>query len=305
MTKAIFTKGTCKRFELFDTFVQVVLNGGWKLRDGVSLTDNTIDLYTDGFNGDKHLAIQVNCLDSNYSGHNIRTTQFANGSIRLGTLKNDKKEFFTNDGFASLSFFSGRNYSTDNNNSYSTSIERLYDIEYYYYVDQEVIVFIVVPFRYTNLGNTVMFIGFPEQSFVEESRKEENKPYSGAIYANSGFSGTDIGQYSARITETPKNLLPLPNRTTMAQRTLSLVSPLSPNVDNKFVLSEIFYGDSNTGLRGRFGRIYLLSPGGMLDGDIIEIKVENKIQKYRYTALGGASNNYTSFVTYAVAIRVE
>lgn len=179
------------------------MNGGWKLREGVNLTDNTIDLYTDGFNGDKHLAIQVNCLDSNYSGHNIRTTQFANGSIRLGTLKMIKR-IFTNDGFASLSFFPGRSYSTDNNNSYSTSIERLYDIEYYYYVDQEVIIFIVVPFRYTGLGNTVMFIGFPEQSFVEESRKEENKPYSGAIYANSGFSGSDIGQYAARITETPK-----------------------------------------------------------------------------------------------------
>ncbi|MGK8833268.1 hypothetical protein ACRS8Y_25865 [Bacillus paranthracis] len=305
MTKAIFTKGTCKRFELFDTFVQVVLNGGWKLRDGVSLTDNTIDLYTDGFNGDKHLAIQVNCLDSNYSGHNIRTTQYANGSIRLGTLKNDKKEFFTNDGFASLSFFPGRNYSTENNSSYSTTIERLYDIEYYYYVDQEVIVFVVVPFRYTNLGNTVMYIGFPEQSFVEESKRNELKPYSGAIYANSGYSGQSIGKYGCRVVDNPKNLLELSNGTTKAQSVQSIISPLSPNIDNKFVLSELFYGGSDTGTRGRFGRIYFLQPGGMIDGDIIEIKANNEIQKYRYTSLGSASNDYTSFPTYATAIRVE
>ncbi|PED46823.1 MULTISPECIES: hypothetical protein [Bacillus] len=303
MTKAIFTKGTCKKYELFDTFVQVALNGGWKLRDGTNLTDTTIDLYTNGYNEDKHLAIRINCLDGNYSGCNIRTTNYSDGSIVMGAIEQNGN-FTTQEGFNTLCFFPGRSYS-DFSTSGARSYDRLFDMEYYYYVDKEVIVFLVTPFRYTNLGNTLIFIGFPEESFVEESRKEEKKPYSGAIYANSGHSGSDTGQYSARITETPKNLLPLPTRTTMAQRTLSLVSPLSPNVDNKFVLSEIFYGDSNTGLRGRFGRIYLLSPGGMLDGDIIEIKVENKIQKYRYTALGGASNNYTSFITNAVAIRVE
>ncbi|EJR57243.1 MULTISPECIES: hypothetical protein [Bacillus cereus group] len=305
MTKAIFTKGTCKKFELFDIFVQVALNGGWKLKEGSNLTDDQICLYTDGYNGDKHMAVHLTCYDSNYSPYNIRTTDYTDGSMRMGTMQSNNTVFYSQDGMSSFCFFPGRTANQDTNTSYARQYNKLFDMEYYYYVDKEVIIFLVVPFKYTGLGNGLIFLGFPEQSFVEESKRNENKSYSGAVYANSGYCGNVIGSYRLRVADNPKNLLEVPGKNTIAQGTYSLVSPLSPNIDKKFVLSEVFYGDSTTGMRGRLGKIYLLQQGGILDGDIIEIKVNNEIQKYRYTVLGGASSNYTSFVTNAAAIRVE
>ncbi|MGN4752766.1 hypothetical protein [Bacillus cereus group sp. MYBK220-1] len=304
MTKAIFTKGTCKRFELFDTFIQVALNAGWRLREGADLTNRLVEIYTDGYNGDKHLAVQLNAFDGDWNeSYDCRKTDYADATMKMGVMTSPTT-FYSVDAFDTFCFFPGRQYDS-NNYTGARKYNRLWEMEYFYYADKEVIIFLVKPFRYTGLGNTLIYLGFPEQSFIEESKRNEHKPYSGAVYANSGHSGRYTGQNKCKVSDNPKNLLEVENAITIAQSTMSIISPLSPNVDNKFVLSEVFYGDSNTGTRGRLGRVYFLQPGGMLDGDIIHIEVNNEIQKYRYTTLGSPNNNYTSFPTQAVALRIE
>jgi hypothetical protein len=311
MTKAIFTKGTCKKSELFETLINIMKNAGWIYHNEDTPTSYPV-LYTNGKNGNRHFAINLCWEDGFVTAADIRKTTYADGVFKLGCVTKDPASnsisFRSGDQWDTLAFFPGRRYDTwQNGSNYNRAgYELNWDIDYYYYADKDCVIFVILPFKYTGKENTIMYFGFPEQSFVEEAQRNYTKPFSGGIYANSGHAGTTIGSKRIRVVDNPKNLPELATLTSQPHSVNSLIPQMSPNLDNKFCLSEIFisYGN-NIGMRARLGRVYALPPGGMLDGDIIQITINSEVQRYRYTTLGAADQSYTSFPTQAVAIRVE
>lgn len=302
MAMPIFTKGTCKKGDLFLTLIDIMLNAGWQRLNPSSNTSYL--MYSDGTDGQSHMYIEL----FPYDGYNVignPTYDIRNGSGQCSDamfrfVKNYDATTGTWDyqcNHMTLPFFPGRypNASFNNARSYRND----FDIDYYYYATKDVICFVVVPFKYTQLQNLVFVFGKPTESFMQEKTTKE---YSGFMFATSGtlLSGAPK---KVLVFERAKSFID--NLSAYWEDVQAIIPPRAPDTDGIFGLSDMFYGISDQGMRGRLAYFYLLPSGGLLDGDIIVVNNNGQTEKYRYTQLGAAAYGHSSFPTDAIAIRIE
>lgn len=307
MADKIFTKYTVKKKDLFMTLINHMKSVGWqRLNEGHPSTGNTeFIMYSLGESGDTPIYVDLAPYDgANVIGnesYNIMTTDYTDGVIRIGQGYDNTSGALLGpymSGWTTFSFLPGRNYVNDQS-SYARQYNKEFDMDMYIYADKNFVVFVVVPFLYTNLANCITFFGIPEKSYLEEVKSPS---FTNVIFGSSGrfYGGSNV----IAVLERPKSFTR--NNGGYTCNVLSVLSPYSPNVDGVFQLSDIYYTKGDEGIRGMIGNgFYILPLGGAVDGDIIEVGEGENIQRYRYTVLGSANNNYTSLPTLAVAIRIS
>jgi hypothetical protein len=302
MAMPIFTKGTCKKGDLFLTFIDIMINAGWQRLNPSSNTSYL--MYSDGTDGQSKMYIEIWPYDgSNVIGNAVYDIRNGSGQYS-DPIARLVKDYDSSTGtwnyqsnYFSMPFFPGRRISAAS--GYGRQWRNDFDIDYYYYATKDVVCFVVVPFKYTGIGNQAFLLGKPSQSFMEEKTAKE---YSGFIYATSGPT-YDEANKKVLIFERPKSYID--NLSAYDEYVYSVVPPRSPDMDGAFGLTDMFFGRTDEGMRGRLSYFYFLNKGNLLDGDIIVVNNGSQVEKYRYTELGDPYNYATSFPTYAIAIRIE
>jgi hypothetical protein len=306
----VYVKQTIKRKDMFMALINAMKAAGWtRLNEGHATTGATQwIMHSKGKTGDKPIYVSLTPYDGyNVIGnesYNIMTTDYSEPQFQLGsgydaTTGSLTGTKFWNSRFTNLSFFPGRYYGSPTH-SYARQYNREWDIDMYFAIDLDFVSFVVVPFAYTGLQPCITFFGIPEKEYLQEVK---SPAYSNVIAGTSGRQ--DWGRNTLAQLERPRNFSR--NGDAYQANLYSTLSPFSPNIDGVYQLSDLYVGRSDEGMRGRIGNgFYVLNQASLaVDGDIIEVRVEGLIKKYRYTVLGGASNDYTSLPTNYVAFRIE
>lgn len=311
MADKIYQKYTVLKKDLFMTLINhMKLNGWTRLNEGHPLTGNSqFIMHSKGTAGDKPMYISLAPYDGNdvigKSGYDIRTTDYSDGVYRMGSGYDPDTGAligpFSADSFDTLSFFPGRSYSSAGS-AYSRTWNREFEIDFYIYADADFVAYCVRPLDYTGLENCFTFFGIPEKEYLQEVK---TPAYSNFIFGTSGRNAWE--RNTLRTLERPRNWCR--NYAGIQSLVYSVLSPYSPNIDGVYQLSDLYVGRSDEGIRGKIGNeFYVLNPGGAVDGDIIEVRVEGVVKKYRYTLLGKASSIagkvYTSLPTECIAFRI-
>lgn len=299
MSNKIFTEGTCKKKDLFNTLIAAFQAGGWTVLNPGG-TDY-VDLYSDGTDGNKKMWFRFYPYDGTLepsSSYDIRTTNYTDCGFRFGAGYRGGTMQFVGTRTEIWSFMSGRN------NSFSTTYARGYDKEwdmrYWYYCDKDRMIWITQPFEYTGYKKYAVFnfLGVPEELYMQEYT---DPFFSGAVFATSSCS---YAPNRMRIAERPASIIKDNNGSSFVE-TMSMVPTKSPNAEGIFQLSEVYFGKSDEGIRGKLGGFYVIPTSNILDGDIIEVQSEGEIHRYRYIYLGGAYSGTTSLPTQGLLIRIE
>lgn len=312
MTNKIFTKISLKRKDLFEKFIEVMVNGGWQLLN--TDTSTKYVLFSDGISGDKHMYLEIYPFEGSdvinnatYDMRNKTRSSIADSALfRIGeSYDSSTGSMSYYDGYKVLPFIQNR----DNSISYSSIIwvDPNEDLDFYYYVDKDRVMFLVNPsvYRYTGKSNHFFMLGLPEESYLEEDYS--GFPSNFLILGSVNMPNNAISSYpKAWIAKRPKNYVPKSSSVYSIQ-SYSIISPMSPNVDLKFPMSELLLGNGNEGLRCKVGGFYLVKPnsGEILDGDTIVVQTDNRVEKYRYCDVPLGYDNRSAFPVQGMAIRIE
>lgn len=307
MTQKIFTKESIKRRDLFEKLIQVMVNGGWQLLNAD--TSKKYIMFSEGTSGDKKMYLELlpydGVIQSDRDMRNKRDQLIAsNGLMRWGNAYNPVTDTMTylNTSYIPLPFDNNRAWSNFKGVSRTNSD---YDLDFYYYVDKDRVMYFLKHGGYTNYPNLFHMFGLPEESYIEED-------YTGfpTNFISLGTGGMPSSQ-QCYIASRPLNFLPK-GATRYEMNNYSTLPPMSPNADSEFPLSEILFGRSDEGLRFRVGGFYVVKPNSkyILDGDLI-VATEKKadgtteIQKYRFCDAPKGADGWTALPAEGIAIRVE
>ncbi|AXR16953.1 MULTISPECIES: hypothetical protein [unclassified Bacillus (in: firmicutes)] len=331
--EAIFTKGSTTKAGLFDTFINIMKDVGWKvMNEGIKVSaDGSVVLHSKGSLGNTPMYIEF----IPYEGTNV----FDNVSydIRRGTYgSNCLYRYFTNwddekktgiggSGYQRFNFFNGR-YPTTSSSGY-ISMRSDIKVDYYYYCDLDRVIFVTVPDNndfttykpggssYQAWGQVIQphinFFGIPEESYLEE----RNEPsYSFVIHAASSTSYYNVDSkwgadnYPYIIMDKPANVIT--NNSPYYARFDYM--GISPGPEGMMYLTDFYLNIPTEGFRGKLGFIKICpSNGKIVNGDIIEVTTENNIERYLYivhpSGYFGSDSNYKStgsFFGTNIAIRI-
>jgi hypothetical protein len=310
MTQAIFTKTSIKRKDIFEKFIQVMINGGWQLMNAD--TSQKYIMYSNGKAGDKKMYLEIwpyeridQLGNSTYDMRNkARTSIASNGFMRWGKAYDVATDTMTYvSGWVPLPFYNTRNWGSYS--AYEQWTIADYDLDFYYYVDKDRVMYFLKHWRYTNYENHFHGFGLPSESFVLEDYTEFP-----TNFISFGTSSMPARQ-QCWVSQKPKNYSP---KATDAYGldNYYVVSPMTPNFDEQYQLSEIMFGKSDEGHRFRLGGLYVVRQNDtkIIDGDLIIINRVDQlgnttVEKYRYCRYANSWDYRQSFPFYAIAIRIE
>lgn len=315
MADKIFSKvASVKKKDLMPTLVNLMITAGWqRLNTGHASTGaSRYIMKSNGKTGDKPIYFELLPYDGNNvignATYDIRTTDYTDGQFRMGSGYDPTTGMLTGPFSTTLSsqVFSliGGRASGSDNNANGRLLNKDYECDLYYYIDLDFVVIAVCPLVYTGMQNCMTFFGIPEKEYLDEVK---TPVYSNIIYGTSGLMTE--GAQAIKVLERPKSFAR--NNAGYNLVSQALIPALSPNVDGNFQLSDIYYGKSDEGIRGRIGNgFYVIPHSGIVDGDIIQVVVGGVTQQYRFVKLPVASSNWTSLpvitanIGISVAIRI-
>ena len=301
----IFTKVTMKRSEMYDKFLEIVANGGWEVFD-VGSQGHVI--HSMGTRGNTKMEFKVSPFIGGSPAYDIRTGEYASANFIYIKDFDKISKTWSNYGTGSsagynftLPFYKG---SYPNTTSYQQQVDRRTVVDVYFYVTKDVIIwYSVYPSYITTTSNAMFMIGIPQELFLEE-RTTGN--YSGMVFVTNAGSQANVVT-SLVSYNTPKNYLESDN---IQSEITKVDSPLKElDADNQINMTDVIYGASAYGYRGRLGYFYITPASNMIDGDIIELNTPTGVEKYVRISLYFATNSYSqSFLpsaNMAVALRIE
>ncbi|WP_342761798.1 hypothetical protein [Bacillus sp. BR3(2024)] len=306
MTEHIFKRFTPLKKNIFNLVIDEMLRVGWKqLNEGKPTSNDVYVMYSNGNDGKKNIYIELipydgrNMEDSPQKlDFDVRSTLYSDAFFKFcyGYDK-EKGRGTTPDQSWPTSWFRGRNYS-DGVTSNGPKIAIDTEIEFYLFVDKEKIITCTIPPASTKLAPAVTYIGVLGALMLEE----KHEPYTRALV---WYASAWSGNYSTANTGLTFNRPKGSNETSISQsyrsNWLQIPTGLNPNIDNTFLLTPFYILSDSYGVRGKLEGIYRTSDAGIVSGDILEIEVNGKIQKYKYVY---ASGSYGSLPA-PLAFRIE
>lgn len=322
MTNKLFTKATMKRNQLFGFLINKMTEAGWERLNPNYATapsgnkTETFIMHSMGKDGASPMYVELSpfagstaytLAASSQGQYDIRTTNYVNPVIRFlksyNPATNEKVPINGVDTNANtwmqFCFLRALNYSYDtSSSSYQIQMDGSYDVDFYYYVDKDIVMTLVVPFDYTDESACFSWFGLPEENFLVEKR---NGFCRDAMY---GSSGKALPTNTVWTCGKPAALPEVDAYQNDVFARLDV--PLNPSVDGLFQFTNHYMTHKDYGVRCRLDGFYNMKQpsGGILSGDTIEVEEEGQVQKYLYFALASGPQNYSTFNDTNVVIRV-
>lgn len=254
----LFKTKTAIKSELYGKLKEALIEGGWQNISSNPTTD--FDVFRSiGESGDKNLVFQIRPLGGTAAvgTNSIETTDYGLGGIRLiggytpgaSGVSGTFERSLAQEPWRVLPFLTGTT---------STVLDKNTPVTYRYSVNKNRIIFIIEYPPATNIAPVTFYIGIPDEMYCSEPRSR------GLLYV---VSSNGIATQSVLITDNAGELASLTS--SKSQGILCQLAPKNPNSAGNFTLSEIFFGDSFEGVRGKLTGLFALPTQNVANGDII------------------------------------
>jgi hypothetical protein len=284
MADYIMTAGSCLKSNIYKTIRDAMIAAGWQDVSSLASTDFSV-MYSPGKDGSRALYLQMR--PQNYVGTNsVETTDYSHISFRMldtytpgaagvaGTIPRNANAWY--DLALIQEAYTG------------VTVPQTSTIDYRLYVDLNKVVFLIIPPSSYGLYPILHFIGLPDTLFA-------NEPLSrGMIWAGSYLSAHGTAQ-TITVSNTPGGVAAAAAPYT--EPLYCQLAPKNPNAAGAYSISEIYYGNTTEGIRGKIDGIYALPYQNIVNGDILTIGTS------KYQVIYGPGP--TSFPTTAIAIKIE
>ena len=250
----IFSKGTCKKKEIYSLIIDKLKEKGWKDISSKPETDYVV-LHSKGVTGDRDLIL--NLRETDVSGNNsVTTTDGSSMSYRLQTA-------YTPGGSSESGTFAkpARAWRPLCIYGSGQALNKETTLDYYVYADAgKIILSLEYPKSSSIYGPVVFYFGEPDTRFLTESQSR------GILYASSA------DQSGVIITDCPDDMGSKDEA--YALYTYSLLPVIDPNLAKKYMVSPIYYGSNEEGYRGKLDGVKTVryissSPANLLHGDTL------------------------------------
>ncbi|ANB66142.1 hypothetical protein GFC29_3817 (plasmid) [Anoxybacillus sp. B7M1] len=158
-----------------------------------------------------------------------------------------------------------------------------------YHVNKNRIILLIETPAAVGVSPILYYIGLPDEFYCSEPNSR------GLLIGSTGYN-----KYSGavHISDTVGELASIGTTAGTSNTTYQTLAPKNPNSAGKYIISDIFYGDSTIGFRGKLTGLFALPNQNVLNGDIIKIDT-----KQYYVAVCQSANN-NAFGTLALAIQI-
>ncbi|MES5957442.1 hypothetical protein QCI42_29550 [Bacillus fungorum] len=306
MTECIFKSMTPLKKDVFHIVINEMLRVGWKqLNEGKENANDVYVMYSNGNDGKKNIYIELIPYDgrnmetsSERLKFDVRSTAYSDAFYKFCIgYNNATGRGISPDESWPTSWFQGRGFDAGVSASgprFNSDIK----IEFYLFVDKEKIITCTIPPVSTNLSPAISYIGCLGNLML----LEEHEPFTRALVS---YASSWSGNYTTANLGFTFNRPKGSNETTPSQSYrsswLQIPTGKNPNIDNTFLLIPLFIQTDIYGVRGKLEGIYQTAGTKIVSGDILEIAVNEKIQKYKYV---NAIGSYGSLPA-PLAFRIE
>ncbi|HMM22694.1 MAG TPA: hypothetical protein PKA10_18400 [Selenomonadales bacterium] len=284
-TDYIFQSASVQKGGLYQFMIDKMKAAGWQDISSNPTTDFVV-LRSTGVNEDKNLVIQLRPLPAAGTvANNVTTSNFSQMSYRL-------VDSYTPGASGAAGTF-GRSslawtdlYLIPAAVNTQLAMDTVCNVKWYADAGKFIMAIEYPPA--TGYGPMLIYIGQPDSSYVAESNSAgllvgvtANAPAATSVQIDNTSDGS--GSVTAPYVMATQSLLPTQN----------------PNNANKYVVSDIYYGNSTEGVRGKLDGVgCMLNNGNVLTGDNIVVDIQT------YYVLVCKTQANTSFPTPALVIRI-
>lgn len=309
MAMPIFTKGSCLRHQMYDTLITIAKNAGWVEHKRPNFNYEHSVLTSVGESGNEKLEFEIMPYDANAAAYwnssyiiKGETSTCSRGIFRFTSSSADFSTVNVASPYYVLPFVYNNSVSANSpSSSYRLLTDANFKFNYYYFANKDVICIFFDPEAYTGIAaGTFIMIGKPSDSYLQE-RGAEGRITSNLMYAVS--NSADGGDSYIQVADTPK-VFPPSSSLGYKLSTQNLNVYLSPNVDGKFSLVDVFAGTTGEGIRGRLGHFYVTLPSSrIVSGDTVTVTTPTGTEKYIILNTNRVNNSFGSY--YYVLLRIE
>lgn len=232
MADCIFTKETIKKLAVYTRIKSLLLAAGWTNISSKPATDFDV-FYSKGETGDKGLIFQMK--------ENTTTTDYFSSSTSIALYF--RLPYSYTPGAAGVSGRFGRpGDAWQYFYAFSGLLGPDADIDFYYHVNKNRIIFVCMPKYGTGVGGGICFVGMSNETFVNEVKSD------GVLLASSyGGWGADVF-----ITSRPKEK----STTAYNLGIIKLAMPKEICPDGTRMMTRVGYGDTDESFRGLLDGVY-------------------------------------------------
>lgn len=283
-TDYIFQSGTCQKKELYDLIINKLKDAGWTDISSKPDTDFVV-LTSAGNTGDKQLILNLRPLPAAATAaNNVTTSDFCQMSYRL-------EDAYT-PGAAGVAGIFGRPslawsdlYIAPVAASGKLALDTV--VNYKVYADLSKIILVVEYPPAVSMSPILIYMGLPDTLYMPQAGN------SGTLVA---VTNTAITATNVQVCNTPDGIgnvtapYALPTQTLLALK--------NPNNANKYMVSDVYYGSTTEGVRGKLDGIYCMPNQNIQTGDNVIINA-----KTYYVICCHAQGN-SSFSSPALLVRI-
>lgn len=288
MSKYIFQSKTCLKSEIYNTIKEIMIAAGWQNITSSYASDSDV-MYSTGEDDTQDLALYVNIKPSRTSdeANSIELTDYNVASYRF-------PEAYTPGDVGSPGTFTRTISSEPWKYMYiaptASTISKSVTVTIKYHCNKNRIIFAIIYPDASGIAPMITYIGIPDEIYVNTTGSKD------MLFATSSGG---VSNSSVQISD---DVMSMPRRAySSARNTYVQLPPKQVNADGKVIMSEIFYGSTSEGLRGKLTGIYAISPSATVlnSGNIITIGSD------QYLVLVCGSLSYNSFQTLYLAIQIS
>lgn len=264
----IFTKGQCAKADLYDMVIKAMTDAGWKDVSGSPTLDGNV-MYSTGVNADKALFVQlspyanVTNSSANETTYSSRTTNYCNWKARITNNYVPGANISTPGTYqeAARAWITLMPINTVNANKNTESIPTNALIDYRIFVDKSKV---IMAFKASDVYSdkyNMIYIGEPDTLYCN---------------AENGRGMIITSSYNASIFSSSAYMCDYPDATMGSigdgyyRLSLSAITPTkSPNLNNKYFLSDIYIQAAAYGMIGKLDGIFSLTYSGINAEDTI------------------------------------
>lgn len=284
-TDYIFQTGSCQKKEIYDLIVNKLIEAGWTNVASNPSTDYVV-LTSTGNTGDKNLILNLRDIPAaGTAANSVKTSSYCQMSYRL---ENDYTP-----GSAGVAGVFGRPslawtdlYIAPVAASGTLPLDTV--VNYKVYADLSKIILAIEYPPATNYNPILIYIGQPDTTYMPESASR------GMLVAvtNSATTATSV-----MVCNTPDGMGAVTAPYALATQTL--LASKNPNNAGKYIISDVYYGSTTEGVRGKLDGIYCLPNSNILTGDNIVIGTKT------YYVLCCHPQGNSSFASQALLVRIS
>jgi hypothetical protein len=283
-TDYIFTPGTCLKKDFYNVLKTALTNAGWINVTSNYTTDGDVFI-SKGNSEDKTLVINLKPTQYNVSivdhTYDVDTTVFCWASIRF------PKAYTPGTPGSPGTFVRPDTWVTLTIAPYNWNTGLAMDTTYYYkmYVDKSKIIYSIEYPSGLSIAPILMYIGLPDNTYSPE------KGNRGMVFVT-----TTISPGNPMVADKPDDMGI--SASSYLVNNICTLATRNPNNAGKYAVSEMYYGSTTEGVRGKLDGVLALPNNNVNTGNLIRIGTNT------YYALVCSTYGGNAFPSNVLAIRI-